>query len=116
LDCRSRFERARRTALITQWWCITEVNQSSLIGLHVYPTARFHLLLRHRGFDTKPLRGGVVAVPGESKKPGGVFAALEQNLIQSKVAATRTIQGQYGIRRKEMLTGAAIEFLTVCTS
>jgi methylmalonyl-CoA mutase len=37
---------------------------------------------------------------------GGVFAALEQNLIQSKVAATRRAREANIARRKEVLTGA----------
>jgi methylmalonyl-CoA mutase len=42
----------------------------------------------------------------EIEKAGGVFAALEQNLIQRKVAATRTMRGQNIARRKDVLTGA----------
>ena len=42
----------------------------------------------------------------EIEKAGGVFAALEQNLIQRKVAATRTVREQNIARRKEVLTGA----------
>ncbi len=42
----------------------------------------------------------------EIEKAGGAFAALEQNLIQRKVAATRTIREQNIARRKEALTGA----------
>ena len=37
---------------------------------------------------------------------GGVFAALEQNLIQRKVAATRAAREANIARRKEVLTGA----------
>jgi methylmalonyl-CoA mutase len=40
------------------------------------------------------------------EKAGGAFAALEQNLIQSKVAATRTAREQNIAKRKEVLTGA----------
>jgi methylmalonyl-CoA mutase len=40
------------------------------------------------------------------EKAGGVFAALEQNLIQRKVAATRTAREANIARRKEVLTGA----------
>jgi methylmalonyl-CoA mutase len=43
----------------------------------------------------------------ETEKTGGVFAALEQNLIQRKVAATRTVREANIARRKEMLTGAS---------
>jgi methylmalonyl-CoA mutase len=42
----------------------------------------------------------------EIEKAGGVFAALEQNLIQRKVAATRAMREQDIARRKEVLTGA----------
>jgi methylmalonyl-CoA mutase len=42
----------------------------------------------------------------EIEKAGGVFAALEQNLIQSKVAATRTLREANIARRKQVLTGA----------
>jgi methylmalonyl-CoA mutase len=40
------------------------------------------------------------------EKAGGVFAALEQNLIQRKVAATRAAREANIARRKEELTGA----------
>ncbi|HET7125106.1 MAG TPA: methylmalonyl-CoA mutase subunit beta [Bradyrhizobium sp.] len=40
------------------------------------------------------------------EKAGGVFAALEQNLIQRKVAATRAAREANIARRKEVLTGA----------
>jgi methylmalonyl-CoA mutase len=43
----------------------------------------------------------------EIEKAGGVFASLEQNLIQRKVAATRTVREQNIARRKEVLTGAS---------
>ena len=42
----------------------------------------------------------------EIEKAGGAFAALEQNLIQRKVAATRAVREQNIARRKEVLTGA----------
>jgi len=42
----------------------------------------------------------------ETEKAGGVFSALEQNLIQRKVAATRAVREQNIARRKEVLTGA----------
>jgi methylmalonyl-CoA mutase len=42
----------------------------------------------------------------EIEKAGGVFASLEQNLIQRKVAATRAVREQNIARRKEVLTGA----------
>src|SRR6202011_6151236 len=43
----------------------------------------------------------------EIEKAGGVFAALEQSLIQRKVAATRAVREANIIRRKEVLTGAS---------
>jgi methylmalonyl-CoA mutase len=43
----------------------------------------------------------------ETEKAGGAFAALEQNLIQRKVAATRTVREANIARRKEVLTGAS---------
>jgi methylmalonyl-CoA mutase len=42
----------------------------------------------------------------ETEKAGGIFAGLEQNLIQRKVAATRALREQNIARRKEVLTGA----------
>jgi methylmalonyl-CoA mutase len=42
----------------------------------------------------------------EIEKAGGVFASLEQNLIQRKVAATRAVREQNIAKRKEVLTGA----------
>jgi methylmalonyl-CoA mutase len=42
----------------------------------------------------------------EIEKAGGMFAALEQNLIQRKVAATRAAREANIARRKEVLTGA----------
>lgn len=41
------------------------------------------------------------------ERAGGVFAALEQNLIQRKVAATRAVREANIARRKEVLTGAS---------
>jgi methylmalonyl-CoA mutase len=43
----------------------------------------------------------------EIEKAGGVFAALEQSLIQRKVAATRAAREANIARRKEVLTGAS---------
>jgi methylmalonyl-CoA mutase len=43
----------------------------------------------------------------EIEKAGGVFAALQQNLIQRKVAATRAVREANIARRKEVLTGAS---------
>src|SRR5712672_3697609 len=42
----------------------------------------------------------------EIEKAGGVFGALEQNLIQRKVAATRAAREANIARRKQVLTGA----------
>jgi methylmalonyl-CoA mutase len=42
----------------------------------------------------------------EIEKAGGVFASLEQSLIQRKVAATRAVREQNIARRREVLTGA----------
>jgi methylmalonyl-CoA mutase len=43
----------------------------------------------------------------EIEQAGGVFASLEQNLIQRKVAATRSLREANNARRKEALTGAS---------
>src|SRR6266550_1550948 len=43
----------------------------------------------------------------EIEKAGGLFASLEQNLIQRKVAATRAVREANIARRKEVLTGAS---------
>src|SRR6266576_708677 len=43
----------------------------------------------------------------EIEKAGGAFAALEQNLIQRRVAATRAAREANIARRKEVLTGAS---------
>ncbi|MBS0527807.1 MAG: methylmalonyl-CoA mutase, partial [Proteobacteria bacterium] len=40
-------------------------------------------------------------------KAGGVFAALEQNLIQTKVAATRAVREANVAKRRDVLTGAS---------
>jgi methylmalonyl-CoA mutase len=42
----------------------------------------------------------------EIEKAGGLFASLEQGLIQRKVAATRAVREANIARRKEVLTGA----------
>ena len=41
------------------------------------------------------------------EKAGGLFAALEQNLIQRKVAATRAVREANIAKRREVLTGAS---------
>ena len=43
----------------------------------------------------------------ETEKTGGVFASLQQNLIQQKVAATRAAHEANIARRKDVLTGAS---------
>src|SRR3981189_980010 len=43
----------------------------------------------------------------EIEKAGGVFAALQQSLIQRKVAATRAVREANIAKRKEVLTGAS---------
>src|SRR3954468_4692235 len=43
----------------------------------------------------------------EIEKAGGLFAALEQNLIQQKVAATRKAREANIAKRREVLTGAS---------
>ena len=43
----------------------------------------------------------------EIERAGGVFAALEQNLIQKKVAAVKAARDANLARRKEVLTGAS---------
>ncbi|MEA2889331.1 MAG: methylmalonyl-CoA mutase [Bradyrhizobium sp.] len=43
----------------------------------------------------------------EIEKAGGAFAAIEKNLIQNKVAATRAVRETNIARRKEVLTGAS---------
>src|SRR6266581_2551428 len=43
----------------------------------------------------------------EIEKAGGLFASLEQNLIQRKVAATRTLREANIAKRRDVLTGAS---------
>ncbi|MBR1151232.1 methylmalonyl-CoA mutase subunit beta [Bradyrhizobium sp. JYMT SZCCT0428] len=43
----------------------------------------------------------------EIEKAGGLFAALEQNLIQRKVAATRAVRETNIAKRRDVLTGAS---------
>jgi methylmalonyl-CoA mutase len=56
---------------------------------------------------TSELCGAAWQAFQETEKAGGVFAALEQNLIQRKVAATRAMRETNIARRKEVLTGAS---------
>ena len=55
---------------------------------------------------TQQLCGAAWSLFQEIEKAGGAFAALEQNLIQRKVAATRAVRETNIARRKEVLTGA----------
>src|SRR3954468_315170 len=55
---------------------------------------------------TRELCGAAWAQFQEIEKAGGVFAALEQNLIQRKVAATRALREANIATRKEVMTGA----------
>ena len=43
----------------------------------------------------------------EIEKAGGIFAALEQNLLQKKVAATRAVREANIAKRRDVLTGAS---------
>ncbi|HKS17915.1 MAG TPA: methylmalonyl-CoA mutase family protein [Bradyrhizobium sp.] len=43
----------------------------------------------------------------ETEKAGGIFASLEQNLIQQKVAATRSAREANVAKRRDVLTGAS---------
>jgi methylmalonyl-CoA mutase len=56
---------------------------------------------------TRQLCDAAWALFQETEKAGGLFAALEQNLIQRKVAATRAVREANIARRKEVLTGAS---------
>jgi methylmalonyl-CoA mutase len=55
---------------------------------------------------TKQLCEAAWSLFQEIEKAGGVFASLEQGLIQRKVAATRAVREANIARRKEVLTGA----------
>jgi len=55
---------------------------------------------------TQQLCGAAWLLFQEIEKAGGVFASLEQSLIQRKVAATRSVREANITRRKEVLTGA----------
>src|SRR6185369_17458691 len=43
----------------------------------------------------------------ETERAGGLFAALEQNIIQRKVAATRAAREANIAKRRDVLTGAS---------
>jgi methylmalonyl-CoA mutase len=56
---------------------------------------------------TQELCGSAWALFQEIEKSGGVFPALQQGLIQTKVAATRKAREANIARRKDVLTGAS---------
>jgi methylmalonyl-CoA mutase len=56
---------------------------------------------------TKELCEAAWALFQEIEKAGGIFAALEQNLIQRKVAATRAVREANIAKRRDVLTGAS---------
>jgi methylmalonyl-CoA mutase len=56
---------------------------------------------------TKQLCAAAWSLFQEIEKAGGLFASLEQNLIQRKVAATRTLRESNIAKRRDVLTGAS---------
>ncbi|MEH2628288.1 methylmalonyl-CoA mutase [Bradyrhizobium sp. AZCC 1719] len=56
---------------------------------------------------TKQLCEAAWSLFQEIEKAGGIFAALEQNLIQKKVAATRAARETNIAKRRDVLTGAS---------
>ena len=56
---------------------------------------------------TRELCEAAWALFQETEKAGGLFAALEQNLIQRKVAATRAAREVNIAKRRDVLTGAS---------
>ncbi len=56
---------------------------------------------------TKQLCEAAWALFQETEKTGGVFPALEQGLIQRKVAATRAVREANIAKRRDVLTGAS---------
>jgi methylmalonyl-CoA mutase len=56
---------------------------------------------------TKQLCEAAWALFQEIDKAGGLFASLEQNLIQRKVAATRAVREANIAKRRDVLTGAS---------
>jgi methylmalonyl-CoA mutase len=56
---------------------------------------------------TRELCDAAWALFQETEKAGGLFAALEQNVIQRKVAATRAAREVNIAKRRDMLTGAS---------
>lgn len=56
---------------------------------------------------TQQLREAAWSLFQEIEKAGGIFSALEANLIQRKVAATRALREANIARRRDVLTGAS---------
>lgn len=56
---------------------------------------------------TKQLCEAAWALFQETEKAGGMFASLEQGLLQRKVAATRAVREANIAKRREVLTGAS---------
>jgi methylmalonyl-CoA mutase len=56
---------------------------------------------------TRELSEAAWALFQETEKAGGLFAALEQNVIQRKVAATRAAREANIAKRRDVLTGAS---------
>ena len=56
---------------------------------------------------TRELCEAAWALFQETEKAGGLFAALEQNIIQRKVAATRAARDANIAKRRDVLTGAS---------
>jgi len=56
---------------------------------------------------TRELCDAAWALFQETEKAGGLFAALEQNIIQRKVAATRAARDVNIAKRRDVLTGAS---------
>ena len=56
---------------------------------------------------TRELSEAAWALFQETEKAGGLFAALEQNIIQRKVAATRAAREANIAKRRDVLTGAS---------
>ena len=56
---------------------------------------------------TRQLCEAAWALFQETEKAGGIFASLEQNLIQQKVAATRKAREANIAKRRDVLTGAS---------
>src|SRR5204862_8142319 len=59
------------------------------------------------GTLTRELCESAWALFQETEKAGGIFASLEQNLIQQKVAATRKAREANIAKRRDVLTGAS---------